>query len=438
MAEAKFEDIWRMEDLDEDYIWSLDYEHDVNHKGLADIINASEYSYGDDMKAYLLFMAPRLVEMRRILKPTGSIYYHCDPTASHYIKAIMDCIFGANNFRNEIVWRRHAHSHSLGSKQWPVVHDIIFMYSIGKTWTWNQQYEPYSDEYIYKSFRYKDHRGSYQAYPITGAKDGGAESYLPWRGVEPSAGRAWALPRHSLLPTVDGLPSECTWRELSIHQKLDILDDLELLHWPNKKNGKPSMRRYLSDAPGKIMEDLWIDIGVSVNSKQRTGYPTQKPLELLERIIKASSNIDDIVFDPFAGSATTLVQAEIENRQWFGCDISNVSDLITDRLKNTNPIFFGDNPVKSIRTTAIQRADGSETKAEKAPTIREHIRDLYKKQDKMCANCSMEINLSSRLVDDVERLLKHFKPSFIRPLNQGGTLDISNRKLICIGCYYES
>ena len=132
------------------------------------------------------------------------------------------------------------------------------------------------------------------------------------------------------------------------------------------------------------------------------------------------------------------MQAEILNRNWFGCDISNVSELITDRLKNTNPIFFGDNPVKSIRTNTITRTDGAETKAEKAPAIREHVRDIYKEQDQMCANCSMEIRLASHTNADVERLLKHFKPSFKRPLSQGGTLDVSNRKLICIGCYYES
>ena len=121
-------------------------------------------------------MAVRLLEMRRVLKDTGSIYLHCDPTASHYLKALMDAVFGRRQYRAEVVWRRHAHSHSLGARQWPALHDVILMYSNSQEWTWNPQHVPYEDAYVEQMFRYSDGRGRYQSHPITGARPGGGRS----------------------------------------------------------------------------------------------------------------------------------------------------------------------------------------------------------------------------------------------------------------------
>ncbi len=279
----------------------------------------------NQMMAYLVMMTARLVELHRVLKATGSLYLHCDPTASHYLKIILDTIFGLKGYRSEVIWRRHAHSHSLGAKQWPAIHDVLLMYSKGKTWTWNVQYQPYSDEYVKQSFRYTDERGAYQAYPITGARPGSSEAYAEWKKRRPSPGRAWALPRHGLFPQWLDLPPEGEWRNLSILSKLDVLDELDMIHWPRKQGGQPALKRYLKDAPGKIMEGLWTDLGAKVHTRERLGYPTQKPEALLERIIRASSNAGDIVLDPFCGCGTAIAAAHKLERRWIGIDITHLS-----------------------------------------------------------------------------------------------------------------
>ncbi|MCY4145113.1 MAG: DNA methyltransferase, partial [Chloroflexi bacterium] len=294
-----FVDIWKWSDQDAEALDDL--RRNPKTRPLATIIKfaqdvelmSGKQRKGTSLASYLLNMAVRLRAMRRVLKETGSIYLHCDPTASHYLKLLMDAIYGNSAFRSEIIWRRHAHSHSLGAKQWPAIHDVLLMYTKGKKWSWNTQHKDYTADYIRKSFRYSDENGPYQAYPITGARPGGQEAYEAWRGRTPSTSRAWALPRYSLLPNWINLPSEEEWSKLSIHSKLDCLDDAGLIHWPRKKGGQPALKRYQRDAPGKIIEDIWTEIGVRVGAKENLGYPTQKPLALLERIIRASSNEGD-------------------------------------------------------------------------------------------------------------------------------------------------
>ena len=285
MAEAKFEDIWHMEDLDEDYIWSLDYEHDVNHRGLADIINASEHSYGDNMKAYLLFMAPRLVEMRRILKPTGSIYYHCDPTASHYIKAIMDCIFGAKNYRNEIIWkrtRRGFKGSKAKAKRLNSNTDTILFYAKSDAAFFDQTRiaEPYEPGYVEKAFKFEDENGRY---------------YLDTAHNRPSAKASPTLcyEYKGFFP-----PFESGWK--TGRARMEELDEAgEIVE------SKGFLYRKIRPRAGRIRNTLWDDI-VETLGYEDTGYPTQKPLKLLERIIKASSDIDYVIFDPFAGISHNL------------------------------------------------------------------------------------------------------------------------------------
>ena len=324
-------------------IWSWDHSEaealERMKREAPSIGNVVQFAYdtGDrkkSMAAYLVNMAERLIPMKRVLKNTGSIYLHCDPTASHYLKLIMDYIFGIENFRSEVVWKRTS-AHSLGAKQWPAIHDILLMYSKSSTWTWNVQYDPYDEEYINNSFRYTDINGRYQSYSITGARPGGDEAYMSWRGRKPSSGRAWALPSWSKFPKWVNLPPENEWKELGIHAKLDLLDDLGMIHWPKKQNGQPALKRHVQDAPGKIMEDLWVDI-LAVKGKERLGYPTQKPLALLERIIKASSNVGDVILDPFCGCGTTVHAAEELGRNWIGIDISTFSvGLVRNRLERT-------------------------------------------------------------------------------------------------------
>ena len=268
--------------------------------------------------AYLIYMTQRLLQMWSMLRPTGSIYVHCDPTASHYIKVVMDAIFQHKNFRNEISWKRTG-SHG-GSRRWGPVHDTILFYTKGDKYTWNNVYQSYDPSYIEKAYRNRDADGRrYQVVSLTGAGVRSGESGEAWRGVDPSAvGRHWAVPMKSLqraYPETD-LSSKGT------HEKLDLLDEAGLVYWP-KRGEVPRHKRYVDENPGVLVQDVITDISaLSATSAERLGYPTQKPSALLERIIRCSSNPGDVVFDPFCGCGTTIYAAERTGRKWYGCDIA--------------------------------------------------------------------------------------------------------------------
>lgn len=254
--------------------------------------------------AYLIFMVQRLIHMKSILRPTGSIYLHCDPTASHYIKVMMDGIFGHQNFRNEIIWKRtSAHS---SAKRFGPVHDTILFYTAGNKYVWNKIYQPYDQSYIDGFYTHIDPDGRrWRRSDLTGAGTRNGETGEIWRGIDVTAkGRHWAWP-----------PSE-----------LDRMDKAGRIHWPHKEGGVPQLKRYLDEQPGVPVQDVIDDISPMHNlSKERLGYPTQKPIALLDRIIQASSNEGDVVFDPFAGCGTTIYSAVKNERQWIGCDIAILS-----------------------------------------------------------------------------------------------------------------
>ena len=249
----------------------------------------------NDMLAYLAMMAPRLMELRRVLKPTGSIYLHCDSTASHYLKQLMDSIFGTVGFRNEIIWRRtpFAGSSKARARQFPRSHDVLLFYTKGTSWTWYQPKRPYSEEYLAR-FKWDDEDG---------------------RGPY----------RKTLLKTY----SKETFERLKADNRLIP---------PLKKESKWSYKQYLSESPGFTqVDDLWTDIdAINPVAKERLGYPTQKPEALLERIIQASSKEGDTVLDPFCGCGTAIAVAQRLKRRWIGIDITHLAiSLIRHRLKNT-------------------------------------------------------------------------------------------------------
>ena len=280
---------------------------------LRDFIGPSE------MLAYLVMMTARLVELHRVLKPTGSLYLHCDPTASHYLKVILDTIFSPLNFRSEVIWKRTtAHS---GAYRWGPIHDTIFFYTKSDSFTWNQVYQPYDQSYVKKGYRYEDDRGKYMSDNLTGAGLRDGDSGKEWRGYDPSArGRHWAVPRS----VVEELVGPDLAVNLSSQEKLDVLDKHDYIHWPTKKGGFPRFKRYLG--PGVPIQDIITDISaISSQAKERLGYPTQKPLELLERIIEASSKPGDWVLDPFCGCGTTIAAAEKLGRKWIGIDVTHLA-----------------------------------------------------------------------------------------------------------------
>ncbi len=276
-------------------------------------ISAMETIIGhNQMMAYLVMMTARLVELHRVLKPTGSLYLHCDPTASHYLKIILDTIFGGENFLSEIIWKRTS-AHSSAKRPGPI-HDVILMYSKSANYNWNQQYNPYDQEYIETFFDEVDERGKrYKRADLTGAGTRNGETGLQWRGIDVTAkGRHWAYP-----------PS-----------KLEEFDKLGKVHWPSKAGGMPRLKIFPEDSQGIPIQDVWSDIPPLHNlSAERLGYPTQKPVELLERIIQASSNPGDVVMDPFCGCGTAIAAAQKLGRRWIGIDITFLSiALMQSRL----------------------------------------------------------------------------------------------------------
>ena len=257
---VKFKDVWNwIDDVHVDWL----NEMSKRHPTLSNVILYANAAAGDDMGAFLCWMAVRVLEMHRVLKDTGSMYLHCDPTASHYLKAMMDAVFGRKQFRNEIVWRKYAGRKNNAKRKFTTQHDLVFFYGKSPDARFNGVMVPHSEEEIKKKYKYVD--------------ENGRRYRLSW-------GRSYQL--------------------------------------------KGSQKRiYLDESPGRAVGSLWIEDGLQLNtsSRERTGYPTQKPLALYARMIEASSNPGDMVLDPFAGCATTCVAAEQLGRQWIGIDIEEES-----------------------------------------------------------------------------------------------------------------
>ncbi|MFM9957662.1 MAG: DNA methyltransferase [Phycisphaerales bacterium] len=266
-------------------------------------------------QAYIDYMRPRCVELARVLKKTGSFYYHCDWHASHYVKCMLDQIFGENNFQSEIIWKRtHAHG---SAQRWAPIHDSVFMYTGGGAHTWTNPTLPHDPEYIKKHFKNTDDgRRFYQPITLTGSGIRNGESGKPWKGVNPTkVGRHWAIPGDVM--------ERYKLKGMSVQDRLDAMNAAGLVYWPKGGDGTPRLKWYADELGGMAMGTVWTDIPpISANAAERLGYPTQKPLTLLERIIKASSNPNDIVLDAFCGCGTALVAAQNLGRQWIGIDIS--------------------------------------------------------------------------------------------------------------------
>jgi DNA modification methylase len=286
----------------------------------------------NDMMAYLAMMAVRLLELHRVLKPTGSLYLHCDPTASHYLKSLLDAVFGKEQILNEIIWKRtFAHG---SAKRYGPIHDTILFYSKNADFVWTYPRLEHDPSYIEKHFRNFDEakKDRFQAISLTGAGVRHGESGNPWRGVNPTnVGRHWALPKNVL--DREGILGG------TVQERLDELDANGRIYWPKSEDGTPRLKWFVSDLDGVSMSDIWTDIPpISAQAKERLGYPTQKPLALLERIIAASSNEGDLVLDPFCGCGTTVHAAQKLNRRWIGIDITHLAiSLIKRRLIDAFP-----------------------------------------------------------------------------------------------------
>jgi len=389
-AGAAFKDTWTLSDIDN--AWHGEIAD--REPALYQAIHTAELTHSKGMKSYLIMMAVRLLEMKRVLKKTGSIYLHCDPTANHYLKVLMDSVFGKDNFRDEIVWQRASgrakgsqhKSRSLGRDT-----DNIFHYSKSKDFIHNTVSQPLTESEILVKFPHTDSSGR--------RYNTGTPLFC-----QPSMGE-----RPNLCYEYKGVknPHPSGWRVKK--EKLIEMDKVGDIIWREGK--RPLRKSYADQYRGKPIGNLWIDIPIAAG-KERTGYPTQKPVALLERIIKASSNKDDIVLDPFCGCATTCVAAERLGRQWIGIDISpKAVDLVRVRLKNEVGLFG-----EVIHRTDIPK------RSEKLPNYRTHKHTLYGKQEGLCNGCETQFPFRNMTLDHIV------------PKSQGGTDHEENLQLLCGAC----
>jgi site-specific DNA-methyltransferase (adenine-specific) len=314
-----FEDTWH---------WNETAEREFNeimkhgNSDVAELMQAlRSFLKENDMLAYLTMMCNRLLELHRVLKPTGSLYLHCDPTASHYLKLVLDGVFGKESYQNEVVWKRTT-THS-DSKTWSRVADKILFYTKQNKYVWNTPYESHGEDYVADKYRYDD--------------DDGRGSYGLWDMTSPN-------PRPNMMYVWKGFPfPEKGWR----YEKdtMTRLDADGRVWYPMHPDGsfdttkRPRLKRYLSEMKGGVMGTVWTDISpINSQATERLGYPTQKPLALLERIIGASSNEGDVVLDPFCGCGTAVHAAEKLKRRWIGIDITHLSiGLIEKRMREAFP-----------------------------------------------------------------------------------------------------
>ena len=354
------------------------------------VIETAGLTHGKGMQSYLCMMAVRLLEIRRVLKGSGSIYLHCDTTAGAYLKLLMDAIFGWREFRNEIEWKRTTSRSD--AKRWAKVHDRILFYTNGDKAIWNGAYIPLTHDEMQKRYKYRDHRGLYREGPLTSKGLTGGGYVYELRGHY----GPWKFPEHRM-------------REL---------EEDDRIHMPKKVGGVPAMKLYLADSKGRAADDMVIDIPpVNPNAQERAFYPTQKPLVLLERIITASSNPGDVVLDPFCGCATACVAADKLGRKWVGIDVSpKAVELVNMRLQQAMGSLFHHGYV-TARTDIPRRTD-----IEAPIPYRKQKHVLFGQQAGNCAGCKILFPIHNLTIDHVV------------PRAKGGTDHLENLQLLCVAC----
>ncbi len=336
-AGAEFKDTWALSDLDAEWINLIASKHQALHRVLLAAMTDSD-------KAYLVYMAARLLECKRVLKSDGTIYLHCDPTMSHYLKLVMDAIFGRGNFRNEVIW--HYRRWTATSKNFQRMHDVLLRYTKSDDYSFNLLYEPYGD-WIKKDYRY----------------------------VDEETGKRWR------------------WHTVKGKRYKVFLED---------------------ENRGVKLNDVWIIPYLGSTAKERTGYPTQKPLALYRRVIEASSMPGDLVLDPFCGCATTCIAAQDLGRQWAGIDVAGKAiELTKTRLRKELGLF-----AEPIHRTDIPRR----TDLGKLPRPASHKKALYGEQAGNCEGCGEHFQIQNLEVDHIV------------PRAKGGTDHIENLQLLCGSC----
>lgn len=315
---------------------------------VAEVINSlRSFLKENDMMAYLVMMANRLIELHRVLKPTGSLYLHCDPTASHYLKIVLDAVFGKENFKNDITWKRQS-AHNDAKNKYAIITDSLLYYTKSDQFTFNPVRTELDESYVEKAYRHTDEKG--RRYRLSDLRSPNPRPNLTYdyKGYKPHQ-NGWAVSR----------------------ERMEKLDAEGRLYFPKSLEGRIQLRRFLDENKGQVVSNLWNDILPIHAGSEQLGYPTQKPLALLERIIQASSNEGDVVLDPFCGCGTAVHAAQKLNRQWIGIDITVLAiSLIEKRLKHAFP-------------TILYEVEGLPTDMDGARSLAE--RDKYQFQWWACA-----------------------------------------------------
>ena len=395
-AGAAFRDTWTLSDLDVAWMGLI---ADIEPSAYQ-VLQAAGSTHGKGMQSYLCMMAVRLLEMRRVLKSTGSIYLHCDPTASHYLKMLMDAVFGQDSYRNEITWVR-TNTHNDSRHSFPNVADVILFYAMQGA-RFQPSYLPHSPDYVSKFYRFDDSDG---------------------RGPYQLDNMASPNPRPNMMYEWKGFPCPPKgWRYQE--SRIGELHEQGRIYYPANSDGspdfekRPRLKRYLNEQKGGVVGNVWSDIQpISAHANERVGYPTQKPLALLERIIKASSNEGDVVLDPFCGCATACVAADRLGRKWIGIDISpKAVELVNLRLQQTMGSLFHAGYV-TARTDIPQRTD-----VDAPRPYRENKHVLFGQQEGLCAGCRVMFPFRNFTIDHVV------------PKARGGTDHLVNLQLLCGAC----
>ncbi len=389
-AGAAFKDTWKLSDLDVAWMGLIADEQPATYQ----VLQTAGLTHGKGMQSYLCMMGVRLLEMRRVLKDTGSIYLHCDPTASHYLKLLMDAVFGSGAFQNEIVWQRTS-AHNDASKFGRIADRLLYVSKSERQKTFNPVMGDLSDAQK-RRYKYEDDGGVYKAEQLT-APHFSPTRTVEWRGVHPGNNRQWRFGFEKL---------ERLYGEGRILCRRDGLP---------RKDG---LKEYLHASEGAPVQDIWTDIPRIANtSSERIGYPTQKPLALLERIIMASSNEGDMVLDPFAGCATACVAAENLSRKWVGIDLSEKAvELVNMRLQQSMGSLFHAALV-TARTDIPKRTDID------APVpYRQNKHVLFGRQEGRCNGCKTEFPF------------RLFEVDHVVARSRGGTDHRDNLQLLCGHC----
>ena len=446
---AGFQDRWNWSD-DEHQQWQNQI-MDTRWTDVAYAIELARSCHSDDMGAFLSFMAVRLIECHRILKPSGSIYIHTDDTANAYIRILMDAIFGQDSFQNEIVWKRH--SGRSDAVRYGRVHDTILFYA-GTDYVWNKQYLPHNPDYVKSHYRHNDDdgRGRYRVSDLTAPGVSSGLSGQTWRGINPADnGRHWSAPTSGQMSDWIQQNAIPDWPDAypSIHNKLDALDKHSLIFWPDGAGRIPGLKRYLSSSPGRVLDDTILDIPpLQHHSREKVGYPTQKPLALYDRLIRSSTNRNDVVLDPFAGCATTCVSAERAGRQWIGIDLwPDAYQVIRQRFLDENlAVDDDDNTTGTLtlghihhlteppeRTDQLDAADVPVLETPTGRPARSRLTGRQKSEMKqklladnpglLCSGCDYGMPTAEQLVIDHKW-----------PFADGGGNDLDNLCLLCYPC----